>query len=215
MDREQEDMQSLDLFGILKESYKIIKSCRKIFWQIKLTLILPLTFIFLAHLEISNVLFEEIDHTESEKVSTRPGTKRYINLSNTLSSEWIKFCLFKFAYFTLLFILSLLSTAAVVYTVASIYTRRELTFKKVMSVVPKVWLRLMITFLYMLSAFFVYNILFLLVVQFSLGVLPDNVFVGFLFNVVLVIYVMGFVYMTVIWQLASVVSVLESGLGLK
>ncbi|XP_076938108.1 uncharacterized protein LOC143606115 [Bidens hawaiensis] len=77
--------------------------------------------------------------------------------------------------------------AAVVYTVASIYTRLELTFKKVMSVVPK----------------------------FSLGVLSDNVFVGFLFNVVLVVYVMGFVYMTVVWQLASVVSVLESCYGIK
>ncbi|KAI3820400.1 hypothetical protein L1987_07946 [Smallanthus sonchifolius] len=215
MDREQEEMQFVGLFGIFKESYKIIISWRKIFTQITLTLILPLTFIFLAHLEISNSLFVDIEHTEYEKRFTRPGTKRYTNLSNTLSSEWITFWLFKVAYFTALLILSLLSTAAVVYTIASIYTGRKLTFKNVMSVVPKVWKRLMATFVYMFLAFLVYNLLGAFVLLICFMILPDNTFGAFLANVLLVIYVMGFVYMTVIWQLASVVSVLESVYGMK
>ncbi|XP_076919368.1 uncharacterized protein LOC143580147 [Bidens hawaiensis] len=213
MDKEQEEMQFIGLFDIIKESYKIIISCRKIFSQITLTLILPLAFIFQAYQEISNYMLEEIDHTDTEKFFEHPGTKRYTNLSNTLSYEWIKFWLFTIAYFTILFILSLLSTAAIVYTIASVYTGRELTFKKVMSIVPKVWLRLMITFTYMLSAFMVYLILYLCVLIISLKVLHGSAFVGFL-NVFLVIYVMGFVYMTGIWQLASVVSVLESADGI-
>ncbi|KAI3717959.1 hypothetical protein L1987_69913 [Smallanthus sonchifolius] len=215
MDREQEEMQFLGLFGIFKESYKIIISWRKIFTQITLTLILPLTFIFLAHLEISNSLFRNIKHTEFEKEVTLPGTKRYNNLSETLSSEWITFWLFKIAYFTILLILSLLSTAAVVYTIASVYTGRELTFKKVMSVVPKVWKRLMVTFLCMFAAFFVYNFLAVIVLVIFLVISPDNVFGAIMIYVVLIIYLMGFVYMTVIWQLASVVSVLESSYGIK
>ncbi|KAI3686094.1 hypothetical protein L1987_79764 [Smallanthus sonchifolius] len=215
MDRDQEEMQFVGLFGIFKESYKIIISWRKIFSQITLTLILPLTFIFLAQLEISNSLFVDIEHTESQKRHTRPGTKRYTSLSNTLSSEWITFWLFKVAYFTTLLSLSLLSTAAVVYTIASIYTRRELTFKNVMSVVPKVWKRLMVTFLYMFLAFLIYNLLGASVLLICFLILLDNMFGAFLTNVLLVIYVMGFVYMTVIWQLASVVSVLESVYGMK
>ncbi|XP_076902239.1 uncharacterized protein LOC143556911 [Bidens hawaiensis] len=215
MDREQEEMQFLGLFGIFKESYKIIVSWRKIFSKITLTLILPLAFIFLAHLEISHSLFKDIKHTEFEKEVTRPGTKRYNNLSDTLSSEWITFGLFKVAYFTTLLILSLLSTAAVVYTIASVYTGRELTFKKVMSVVPKVWKRLMVTFLCMFAAFFVYNFLAAIIMVICWVILPFNAIGAIILYVVLIMYLMGFVYMTVIWQLASVVSVLESSYGVK
>ncbi|XP_071702848.1 uncharacterized protein [Rutidosis leptorrhynchoides] len=215
MDREQEEMQFLGLSGIFKESFKIIISWRKIFTQITLTLILPLAFIFLAHLEISNSLFRDIKHTEFEQEVTRPGTKRYNKLSDTLSSEWINFILFKVAYFTILLILSLLSTAAVVYTIASVYTGRELTFIKVMSVVPKVWKRLMVTFLCMFAAIFVYNFIAILIFIIFLVILPYNAFGVVILYVLLIIYVIGFAYMTVIWQLASVVSVLESSYGIK
>ncbi|KAL9998835.1 hypothetical protein Hdeb2414_s0026g00673571 [Helianthus debilis subsp. tardiflorus] len=214
MDREQEQMQFLGLFGIFKESYKIIISWRNIFTQITLTLILPLTFIFLAHLEISNSLFQHIEHTEFEKHFTRPGTKRYTNLSNTLSSELITFLLFKVVYIAIFLILSLLSTAAVVYTIASIYTGRELTFKTVMSVVPKVWKKLIITLLCVFAAFFVYNFLAILIIVSSLILLPHPLGI-ILFYVLLIVYFIGSVYMTVCWQLASVVSVLESSYGFQ
>lgn len=214
MDREQEQMQLLGLFDIFKESFKIIVICRKIFTQITLTLILPLTFIFLTHLEISNLIFQDIEHTEFKQSFTSPGTKRYTSLSNTLSSQWITFWLFKVAYFTMLFILSLLSTAAVVYTIASVYTRRELTFKKVMSVVPKVWKRLMVTFVYMFMDFLSYSLSGALLLIFCLIILPNNIFWAFVTYLALFMYVMGFVYMTVIWQLASVISVLESSYGI-
>ncbi|KAD5507579.1 hypothetical protein R6Q59_031624 [Mikania micrantha] len=215
MDREQEEMQFLGFIGIFKESYKIIFSWRKIFSQITITLILPLTFIFLSHLEILNLLFRDIRHTEFEKEVTRPGTKRYNNLSDTLSSELITLWLFKIAYFTIFLILSLLSIAAVVYTIASIYTGRELTFKKVISVVPKVWKRLMVTFLCMFLAFFVYNLLALFVFVICFVILPYNTFGAIIIYVVVIIYLMGYVYMAVIWLLASVVSVLESSYGFK
>jgi hypothetical protein len=51
MEREQEEMQFLGVFGIYKEAYKIIFSWRKIFSQITLALILPLSFILLAHVQ--------------------------------------------------------------------------------------------------------------------------------------------------------------------
>ncbi|KAI3820399.1 hypothetical protein L1987_07945 [Smallanthus sonchifolius] len=215
MDREQEQMQFLGRFGIFKESFKIIISCRKIFTQITLTLILPLTFIFLAHLEISNSLFPDTEDSNFEKDIIRPVTKIYINLSNTLSSKFITFWLFTVAYFTILFILSLLSTAAVVYTIASVYTGRELTFKKVMSVVPKVGKRLMVTFTCVFLAFLVYNLSLVLIIITYVKVLPNSEFVDYLFVVVFITYGMWFIYMTMMWQLASVVSVLESVYGFK
>ncbi|KAK9271387.1 hypothetical protein L1049_026977 [Liquidambar formosana] len=159
MDREQEEMQFLGLWGIYTESYKIIFSWRKIFSKITLALILPLSFIFLAHIEVSELLFSKIIHNEIELDETRANTPKYDKISDVLSSEWTTFWLFKFVYFTCLLVFSLLSTAAVVYTIACIYTGREVTFKKVMSVVPKVWKRLMVTFLCIFVAVFVYNMI--------------------------------------------------------
>ncbi|KAG5245999.1 polyadenylate-binding protein B-binding protein [Salix suchowensis] len=145
MDREQEEMQFLGVFGMYKEAYKIILSWRKI--------------------------FKELDETQV-------GTKRYEKISDMLSSEWAYFWLFKAAYFTFLLIFSLLSTAAVVYTIACIYTAREVTFKKVMSVVPKVWKRLMITFLSIFIAVFLYNVVSILVLitcVFLIDPSPSNI----------------------------------------
>ncbi|KAL3592506.1 hypothetical protein D5086_011146 [Populus alba] len=214
MDREQEEMQFLGVFGIYREAYRIIFSWRKIFSQITFALILPLSFIFLAHIEVSNVLFTKILYNEEELDETQVGTRKYEKLSDMISSEWAFFILFKAAYFTFVLIFSLLSTAAVVYTIASIYTAREVTFKKVMSVVPKVWKRLMVTFLSIFLAVFAYNfasILVLITCVFLVG--PSKVVPLLLF--LFMLYFMGLVYMSIIWQLASVVSVLEEASGFK
>uniref|UniRef100_A0A5B7CCM6 Uncharacterized protein n=1 Tax=Davidia involucrata TaxID=16924 RepID=A0A5B7CCM6_DAVIN len=215
MDREQEETQFLGLFGIYVESYKIIFSWRKIFSQITLALILPLSFIFLAHIEVSEQLFSRILHNEFELDETRAGTKRYNKLSDILSTEWTYFWLFKFAYFTFLLIFSLLSTSAVVYTVACIYTAREVTFRKVMSVVPKVWKRLMVTFLCTFLAFFAYNVVAALVIVLWALTVGDTQIGAVVFFIILILYAVGFVYMTIVWQLASVVSVLEDSRGMK
>ncbi|XP_017411429.1 uncharacterized protein LOC108323468 [Vigna angularis] len=107
------------------------------FIKITLTLILPLSFIFLIHIEVSNILFGKIVKNTQQMMETPQGTPQYHTLSNMLSSEWTTFMLFKLIYFTFLLIFSLLSTSAVVYTIASIYITREVTFSKVMTVVPK------------------------------------------------------------------------------
>ncbi|KAI3686093.1 hypothetical protein L1987_79763 [Smallanthus sonchifolius] len=101
-------------------------------------------------------------------------------------------------------------SSAVVYTIASVYTGRELTFKKVMSVVPKVWKRLMVTFACVFLAFLVYNLSLVLIIITYVKVLPNGEFVDYLLIAVFITYGMWFIYMTMMWQLASVVSVLES-----
>ncbi|KAL3721444.1 hypothetical protein ACJRO7_033873 [Eucalyptus globulus] len=136
-----------------------------------------------------------------------------------LEKEWVAFWLFRLGYFIIVFIFSLLLTTAVVYTVACVYAAKQITFKKIMSVVPRVWKRLMVTSFWSFALFFVYNvvavgllIVWLVVVrQFSVG--PA---LGIAKAVILLIlYVIGIVYMTVFWQLASVISVLEYAYGRK
>ncbi|GLU16617.1 hypothetical protein SLE2022_330420 [Rubroshorea leprosula] len=213
MDMEQEEIQFLGLFGIYKESYKLIFSFWKIFTKITLTLILPLSFIYLAHMEVSDFLKRRIWLTEVRLDNTQVGTSRYHKLSDLLSTERDYFILFKVVYFIFYLILSLLSTSAVVYTVACIYTTRNLTFRNVMSVVPKVWKRLMITFLYTFVAMFAYTVTTISVIVSIAYFLEDMA--GPLLVLTLILYLIGFIYLTVVWNLACVISVLEESYGLQ
>ncbi|KAL4295924.1 hypothetical protein GQ457_12G010010 [Hibiscus cannabinus] len=213
MDKEQEEMQFLGFFGIFDESYKVIFACRKIFGHITLSLILPLSFIYLVHMEVSNLFFRKIINNEIELDYTLSGTPKYDKLADLISDEWAYFWLFKAAYFTLYFIISLLSTAAVVYTVACIYTDRELTFKKVIGVVPVVWKRLMVTFLCIFVAMLFYHVV-MLAVLFVLAILIGGSSLGLEASIILAfLYLVGLLYLTVIWHLASVISVLEEAYG--
>ena len=135
MDREQEEMQFLGLFGIYAESYKIILSWRKLFSQITLSLILPLSFIFLAHVEVSDLLFSKILHNEFQLDQT---PNRHQILHPPLRPHLLRVVLplaLQVRYFTFLLVFSLLSTAAVV------YVGRDITFacRDI-----KVWKKLMV-----------------------------------------------------------------------
>ncbi|KAL5571882.1 hypothetical protein UlMin_021479 [Ulmus minor] len=216
MDKEQEEIQFLGIFDIYKEAYKIIFSWRKIFSQITLTLILPLSLISLAHIQVSELLFRRMNRNEIILDKTKAGTPKYKKLSDHISSEWTSFWLFKAAYFTFLLIFFLLSMLAVVYTVTSIYTGCEVTFKKILSVVQKVWKRLMVTFLWVFIAFFAYNTLALIVLFATLYSINSTYNADLVIGIILlVIYLVGFVYLSLVWQLASVVSVLEDVRGIE
>ncbi|KAK2980405.1 hypothetical protein RJ640_014578, partial [Escallonia rubra] len=90
-------------------------------------------------------------------------------------------------------------------------SRYEINLKKVISVIPKVWKRLVVTFIIV----FAYNIVALLVlVSWQLFVDPTPIGL-IIFFTLLVAYFMGFVYISIIWHLASVVSVLEDVHGIQ
>ncbi|PON32436.1 polyadenylate-binding protein 1-B-binding protein [Parasponia andersonii] len=215
MDREQHELQFLGFCGILKESYKIVLQWRKIFSQITLALILPLSFVFLAHFQISQVLFFRILNKEDKLRYTDIHTRDYSRLKHSISSQWAAFWLFKAAYFTLSLVLLLLSTAAVVYTIAAAYAAKPISFKKVMSVVPRVWKRLMVTFIWSFAIVLVYNVLAIGLMVLWIVLLGFSP-VGIVFVIVcLIAYLVGFVYIGIIWHLASVVSVLEEIYGIK
>ncbi|KAH6833720.1 hypothetical protein C2S53_009646 [Perilla frutescens var. hirtella] len=217
MDREQEEIQFLGFFGILQESCNIVSSpCRKIFAQITAALILPLSFVYLAHIEISELLFTKIMHNEFILDQTPEGTGAYDKINNVLSSELTTFFLFKLAYFLFFIVLALLSTSAVVYTVACIYTAREISFRRVISVVPKVWKRLIVTFIWNFIIVFAYNVVSILVLVVGAILFGQIAVLGPVFILLFVAsYLIGFLYITIVWHLATVVSVLEESYGLN
>ncbi|KAK2656203.1 hypothetical protein Ddye_009255 [Dipteronia dyeriana] len=206
MDREQEQLQSLGFFGTIKESFKILFSWKKIFTHITLTLILPLSIFYLVQIEISDLISSKVSNTSNNTITTT---------SHRRSTDSIFLGIFKFVDLVFYLILYLLSTAAVVYTVACFYAAKQTTYKKVMKIVPKVWKRLLVTFLWSVAISFVYHVVALGVFALWIFLLANTVAGLVVGVVILILYLVGLVYIIVIWQLACVVSVLEEKYGLK
>ncbi|KAJ9560122.1 hypothetical protein OSB04_005282 [Centaurea solstitialis] len=207
----QVEMQSIGFFGLFKESIKTIFSWKKIFSRITLTFILPLSFILLNHMIIADFFYRRI-----ERYKYREHIGHY--LSHKQSSAWTTYCVFMVVYVTSLFVFSLLSTAAIVYTIATVYKTdndKDVTFKKVVKIVPKVWKRLTLTFFWIYIGFTAYNIMALVVVSIWVKTVSATSFGYILFWLLLFVYCIGFVYITAVWQLASVVAVFERLYGLK
>ncbi|KAK9072197.1 hypothetical protein SSX86_008629 [Deinandra increscens subsp. villosa] len=206
MDIDQAEMKNVGFFGLYKESFKTIFSWKKIFAQITLTFILPLSIIYLAHIIIADLLDWRVE---------RYGIYQQHYYYHGESSAWIGYWVFKFVYLTFLFLFSLLSTAAIVYTIATVYTGGDVTFKKVLKIVPRVWKRLALTFLWTYFGFFIYNMVAGVLAVIWATTIADTAFGVVLFWVLFSLYCIGFIYITTIWQMASVVTVLESSYGLK
>lgn len=213
MEIEQEQAQNLDIFGVIKESINVVFSWKTIFGQITLLHILPLSVIFLSHIWISEWLFGEILYDEDLLLFTREGSPTYNDIVDLIHTEKMLFIIFTILYYIFVIIFSLISTSAVVYTIACIYTEKELTFKKLMRVVPRVWQRLMVTFMWSSFVVFAYNIAscFVLVFVINMDLITDGS--GLL--IFLVTYLIGFAYIGIIWQLACVISVLEDISGIQ
>ncbi|KAF3440121.1 hypothetical protein FNV43_RR18399 [Rhamnella rubrinervis] len=233
----KEEMKYLGVFGIYKESYKIITTWSKIFLQIALAFILPTYFIIFANIQISNTVFANAilnqnatttttTFNQTTQLGTANGTAPlpYNPYDKLFSSEYASFWLFQAACFITGIIFSLFSTSAGIYTVARIHTGQEVTFKQVISVVPKVWKRLMVTFLCTFVVFAAYTTGAMLVAMLIILIIVFIMFSNYASSnaglitgliIITVLYVVGFVYMALVWQLANVVSVLEDVRGFK
>jgi hypothetical protein len=197
MDLAPEELQFLNIPNILRESISIPKTSPKTFYLITLTLIFPLSFAILAHSLFTHPLI-----TQLQSPFTDPSQSQH---------DWTLLLIIQFFYLIFLFAFSLLSTAAVVFTVASLYTSKPVSFSSTISAIPKVFKRLFITFLWVTLIMVVYNFVFVLsLVLMVIALDTDNSFLLFLSVVViLLLFLVAHVYITALWHLASVVSVLE------
>ncbi|OUZ99443.1 hypothetical protein BVC80_1801g12 [Macleaya cordata] len=201
MNTEQSELRSMGFFGTYKEAYKITVSWKKIFSQITLALLLPLSILYLSQIQISNFI----------------QTKSYRRKE---TSRWIALFITEVIYMVLLLIFSLLSTSSVVYAIACIYTSNEITFKKVIIVCRKVWKRLLVTFLccFLIVALYTsvaLGIVFLFAVL-TLGPESEGANKVLIFIICLSIpCFIGLAYINVVWHLASVISVLQKSYGRK
>ncbi|CAN1166256.1 hypothetical protein LINPERPRIM_LOCUS34188 [Linum perenne] len=198
MDLAPEELQFLSIPDILRESISIPKQSPKTFYLITLTLIFPLSFAILAHSLFTHPILSHLENHPTDD----PATTRH---------EWTLLLVFQFFYLIFLFAFSLLSTAAVVFTVASLYTSKPVSFSSTASAIPKVLKRLFITFIFVALLMLAYNTVFLIfLVIFILAIDTQNpLLVVFSLIAIFTLFLVVHVYITALWHMASVVSVLE------
>lgn len=218
MDREQEEMQFLGFFGIIKDSIKIIFTWRKIFSQIMLALVLRLSFIFSAYTEISDFLMEKIQPDQHALNGAKVDTPKYNKLLNPVTSDKLNLCLSRVIYHIFFLTFSLLSTPIVVHAIACVYTSRSICFGRVISVVPKVCKRLMITLMWSSLAVFIYIIYIVVTIAFCclLFELIHSPAIGMTLGFIrLILFLFWLVCISVILDLAGVISVLQDIYGIQ
>ncbi|KAI3820405.1 hypothetical protein L1987_07951 [Smallanthus sonchifolius] len=207
MDRTEEDMKLVGFFGMFNQSFKTIFSWKKIFAQVTLAFILPLAIIYFVQQEISSRYFWRIEN------NSLPYDRNYSREATAM--EWLYYLLFTIAYFIIFTVFAVPATAAVVFTIASIYTGREVSFRNAIKVIPKVWKRLFITFVCIYIAQLIYEVIVSIVMAICKAIFGFSLFSFVLMVIILILFVLGFLYLSVVYQLASVVTVLENIHGFK
>ncbi|EXB53679.1 hypothetical protein L484_013314 [Morus notabilis] len=197
MDLASEELQFMTIPDIVREAISIPKQSPKTFYLITLTLLFPLSFAILAHSLFTHPLLAQLQNPYADP--TQAGHR------------WTVLLVFQFCYLIFLFAFSLLSTAAVVFTVASLYTSKSVSFSSTFSAIPKVLKRLFITFLWVTLLMVVYNFVFVgfLVLLIAAIDIQNAFLVVFSLLAIFLLFLVVHVFITALWHLASVVSVLE------
>ena len=207
MELASSDLAALGAAELVRASASIPRAAPRTFALLTACLVFPLSFAVLAHSLFTHPVVRRIQSAGS---GARP-------------AEWLELFAYQFLYLIVLFTFSLLSTAAAVFTVASLYASKPASISASLSALPPILPRLLRTFLWVSLLMLAYHLVFALTVLLLIVVFipngasestpPSLSFV--LFLVVVVFVFLGIhVYISALWHLASVISVLEPVCGL-
>lgn len=208
---EQEKLQFLGFLGIFKESIKLILAWPKIFFQITIFLILPQSCILLVDNWVFktphfNKNYNNIPTLEHNNQLTLRSPSYENILGSMIFNQNVTYTLTKS---TVLWIISIISSfvtiSSIAYTISYIYQNEKVSFKKVISVLPKVWKPFMITYLSWYCVIFIYTIVLVIWALIFVTLDKQYIFIGGL-----VLFVVGMVYVSIIWEFSITISVLEN-----
>uniref|UniRef100_A0ACD5WG44 Uncharacterized protein n=1 Tax=Avena sativa TaxID=4498 RepID=A0ACD5WG44_AVESA len=204
MELATQDLAALGAGDVIRLSAKIPRAAPRTFALLAACLVFPLSFAVLAH-----------------SLFTHPILRRLKTSDYTAdAAQWIALFGYQFLYLIFLFTFSLLSTAAAVFTVASLYAAKPASIASSLSALPTILPRLLRTFLWVSLLMFAYNTVFVIALIFLIIVFvpspttpPSLIFLIALLLLVFVFLAIH-VYISALWHLASVISVLEPICGL-
>ncbi|KAK8919199.1 hypothetical protein KSP39_PZI021506 [Platanthera zijinensis] len=206
MDLQLEELQSLGAADVLRESAAIPRASPRTFAILTLTLVFPLSFAILVHSLFTHPIFLHL-----EQSPTSPS-------SSSSSSAWSLLMFYQFIYMLFLFTFSLLSTSSIVFTVASLYAAKPVSFSHSIHAIRPIFPRLFRTFLWITLLMVLYNLAFFTCLLLLLVIAsPSRDSVVFLLglSLLLAVFIACHVLISALWHIASVVSVLEPVCGLE
>ncbi|KAK9111447.1 hypothetical protein Scep_018966 [Stephania cephalantha] len=221
MDREPEQFKHLGFAGIFKDGFKITFSKEQsIFSKILLAFILPFAILTMIQLELTSYLSLKIYDNHISVNDAWYDEPQHHQFKQKLVAEWIVFLVVNIAYLLIgILVFYLFSISSTTYTVACIYASKANSFKQVLrAATTKVWKRLAITFLWNLFIQIIYDVVASIFLAIALALAKSNHLriLGVILLIILaILFIIGFVYINVIWGMASVVSVLEDSRGLR
>ncbi|GLJ55734.1 hypothetical protein SUGI_1197080 [Cryptomeria japonica] len=189
MDTKEKSLHLLGTFGIVGEVFKIIHSQFKVLGIITLVSILPPVLITLANILLASYVRSMIYYEKSDFE-----TGLYI-------LKWTEFLVVEVVWITFFYMGLMPSIAAVVYTVAGVYKGEQGISVESL---PAVWKRMLITCMWHFLASLVIVVGFGFVMMLSIW-MP----LGIPFLIGLVVFGCLGMYVTMVWHMATVVSVME------
>ena len=230
MDREpQELLRSLGVFGITREAFKLLSSHTKLFVTLTLTFIAPLCVLGLGPGRIIEPIVGHIHWNEFISEIVAPEKASHFNNQQQqqhFEEDGVREHLAKLyalvgVYAVSLLAFSLLSLFAIIYSVDCIYSERRIaSYKRALSVFPRVWKRLIATFVSGIVVISVYSVLFLVAfmgvaIVFALISRGNELLMrALLWSAGPFLFMGGFAYLFCLWHLGCVITVLEESHGL-
>ncbi|TVU34803.1 hypothetical protein EJB05_16655, partial [Eragrostis curvula] len=211
MELASHDLASLGAAELVRVSASIPRAAPRTFALLTACLVFPLSFAVLAHSLFTHPILHRIE-------SSGGGSDGV----HSQSAQWLRLFAYQFFYLLVLFTFSLLSTAAAVFTVASLYAAKPASIASSLAALPPILPRLLRTFIWVSLLMLAYHLVFALAVLLLIIVFIPNATEAsppslsfILFLIVVVFVFLGIhVYISALWHLASVVSVLEPLCGL-
>lgn len=136
----------LDVLEVMKESMRLMRKRSPLFMSLASVLLVPLSFIVLSHILVTHSLMNRLA-VQIEAICQRTSFSvppRDEFLFHTLA----ELILSAIVYFPLAICLDLPAKVAISYTVVSAYAGRKLSLSRAVSVVPRLWKRLIATYLW-------------------------------------------------------------------
>ncbi|KAL6614331.1 hypothetical protein ACP70R_036601 [Stipagrostis hirtigluma subsp. patula] len=208
MELASHDLAALGAAELVRVSAAIPRAAPRTFALLTACLVFPLSFAVLAHSLFTHPIVLRLQTAGAD--------------FHSQSAQWLRLFAYLFLYSIVLFVFSLLSTAAAVFTVASLYAGKPASIASSLAALPPILPRLLRTFLWVCLLMLAYHTVFALAVLLLIVVFIPNASesdppsLSFLLFLIVVVFVfLGIhVYISALWHLASVVSVLEPLCGL-
>ncbi|KAL3699274.1 hypothetical protein R1sor_017296 [Riccia sorocarpa] len=162
----------LDTLDVMRESARLLRRHSDLLTTLTAVLICPISIIILTHVLVTHKLIDWLAlRIEISVLGGSPAIEFHTPHMKFIYQKLSDFCVTSVVSFPLTVSMDCLAKASVVYTVASTYAGLKVTFGDILHrVVPRVWIRLAVTYTFCCVLFLAWGVVVILGIGFLNGV---------------------------------------------